>query len=322
MLQLLLLAILAPTAHADCDDVAILVERAEQAVIEGRHDAAGATLEQAEKALACGAVPAPKLLGRMWLAEGTRAYLQGDEKVARLAFAAASRVASELWVDSYGPQVRKIYESAAQHDPGTGSVRIHPNPEGWSKALDGHQVDFPIELAAGLHLLQVGRSAAQTDYAEIFYLPREDTYFVLTGLEDTPIVSLDGVAPTVSVAEEEPQVQPEEPASEDSGQGGGDQAVAEAQPQGEALEAQPLPEPGPAGGGFSSPVFLVVGGAAALVAGGTAALALAQDPQMEAALNQEALDRIFARQKAFGYTSYGMMGVAAAGVGLHFALTF
>ena len=260
----------------------------------------------------------------MWLAEGTRAYMQGDEKVARLAFAAAARVAPDVWVDSYGPMVKKVYDSAAQHDSGAGSVRIHPDPDGWSTALDGHQVDFPIEVAAGLHLLQVGRGADQTDYAEIFYLPRDDTYFVLTGLEDTPIVSLDGVAPTVSMGEVDPENTSETtPEEEPTVEPAPEEPDATAQTEPQPLDAQPLPDPTPGGDGdFSSPVFLVLGGAAALAAGGTAALALAQDPQMDTVPTQEGLDRIYARQRAFGYTSYGMMGVAATGIGLHFALTF
>jgi hypothetical protein len=301
MLSLLWFAILAPLAQAECDDFAALVESAEQAVVESRTEAAGATLRQAEAALGCSAVPAPALLARMWLAEGTRAYMQGDEKVARLAFAAAARVAPDLWVDSYGPQVKSIYTAAAGHESAIGSVRIHPDPEGWSTTLDGLAVDFPADAPSGLHLIQVGHSADNTDYAEIFFLPPGDTYFILTGLEDTPIVSM-------AAADPDPVVDPQP------------DATAQADPQ--PLEAQPLPDPKPAGEGFGSPVFLVLGGAAAAVAGGAAIAALAQDQQMEAAVNIDSLDRSFARQKSFATVSYSAAGVAVASVGVHVALSF
>jgi len=311
MLSLLWLVALSPLVHAECDDVAALVDSAEQAVIEARTDDAGATLRQAEAALGCSVVPSAALLARMWLAEGTRAYMQGDEKVARLAFAAAARVAPEVWVESYGPQVRQIYKTAAEHDSGTGSVRIHPNPEGWSTTLDGHAVRFPIDAASGLHVVQVGRGAERTEYAEVFYLPRDDTYFILTGLEDTPIVSM-------ASADPEPEIPPvTEPAVADVEI---PPVTDPAQTEPTPLEAQPLPDP--TGEGFSSPVFLVLGSATAAVAGGAAIAALMQDPNMEASVNIESLDRTYARQKTFAYTSYGLAGVAVASFGVHFAMKF
>lgn len=317
MLSLLLLAALSPLAHAECDDLATLIENAEQAVVEARTDDAGATLRQAEAALTCSTVPAPALLARMWLAEGTRAYMQGDEKVARLAFAAAARVAPELWVDSYGPQVRQVYQASADFDSGQGSVRIHPNPQGWSTTLDGTPVSYPVQAASGLHVVQVGRTAQQTEYAEVFFLPKDETYFILTGLEDTPIVSMTAAEPVPT----EPT--PTQPATVEPDPAPAEPAVAEATPvEPTPLEAQPLPDPKPAGGGFSSPVFLVLGGATAALAGGAAVAALMQDPQMETAVNVDSLDRIYSRQKSFAYASYSMAGVATASLGLHFALSF
>ncbi len=314
MLSLLWLAALSPLAQAECDDVALLIDNAEQAVIEARTDDAAATLRQAEVALNCSPVPSPALLARMWLAEGTRAYMQGDEKVARLAFAAAARVAPELWVESYGDQVRQIYQASANYEGGQGSVRIHPNPEGWSTTLDGTDTSFPAQAASGLHVIQVGRTAERTEYAEVFFLPKDDTYFILTGLEDTPIVSLATADPT-------PPVQPVEPAVTDPTVP--DPVVAQADPTApDPLVAQPLPAPSPRGEGFSSPIFLVLGGATAALAGGAAVAALVQDPQMEAAVNVDSLDRVYARQKTFAYASYGAAGVAVASFGLHFALKF
>jgi hypothetical protein len=309
MISLLWFAALTPAIHAACDDVATLIATAEQAVIENRIEDAGATLRQAEAALSCAPVPEPAVLARMWLAEGTRAYMQSDEKVARLAFAAAARVAPDLWVESYGPQVRKIYQAAAQHDGGAGSVRVHPNPEGWTTTLDGRAVSFPVEAASGLHVVQVGRSAEASEYAEVFFLPRGDTYFILTGLEDTPNTVAE--APTEPPPTEPTFSEPAEPAIAD--------ATPPAEPA-QPLPVQPLPEPGP---GFDSPILLVVGGAAAIIAGGAAAVAISQNAAMEdEAVTLDGLDRAYARQKTFGYTSYGLAGVATVSLGLHLALRF
>jgi hypothetical protein len=69
-----------------------------------------------------------------------------------------------------------------------------------------------------------------------------------------------------------------------------------------------------------SPALLIVSGAALALAAGSAGLALAQNGAMKNATTTEELDAAFARQKAFGATSYGLLGVGAVGGTLHFVL--
>ncbi|MDO9280597.1 MAG: hypothetical protein Q7U06_01745 [Pseudomonadota bacterium] len=69
-----------------------------------------------------------------------------------------------------------------------------------------------------------------------------------------------------------------------------------------------------------SPAMLILAGVAAAGAGAFAGGALAQNAQMEAAEDLGALDSTFGRQKAFGYTSYGLMGATAAMLTLHFVI--
>lgn len=69
-----------------------------------------------------------------------------------------------------------------------------------------------------------------------------------------------------------------------------------------------------------SPALLIAAGVAAAAGGGLAGLAFTQDAAMESATTTTALDAAFTRQKTFAYGAYGLWGVAAVGVGLHFAL--
>ncbi|MES2640561.1 MAG: hypothetical protein V4850_13795 [Myxococcota bacterium] len=69
-----------------------------------------------------------------------------------------------------------------------------------------------------------------------------------------------------------------------------------------------------------SPAMLILAGVAAAGAGAFAGGALAQNPTLDTATDVETLDSTFARQQAFGYTSYGLMGAAAAVFTLHFVI--
>ncbi|MFH1468820.1 MAG: hypothetical protein ABIO70_30810 [Pseudomonadota bacterium] len=316
MLSLLWLAALAGAAQADCGDFPTLVNQAEQALIAGRVEPAAATLRQAEAALGCGPVPAREVLARMWLAQGTQAYLQGDEKVSHLVFAAAGRVAPDVWVEGYGPQVHQIYLASRTPEPGEGNVRVRPDPAGWSSALDGLQVGFPVDAPAGLHLLQVGPDAQHTGYAEIFYLPAGQTYFVLTGLTPPAVAE----APEAPPAPEVPAVAeaPEAPPAPEA------PTLVEA-PAAPALPVEPLPVPKPprVRSGHASPVFLVVGGAAAAGALVTAIPALKQnavydDPDA----TRFDVEMAYWRQRMWGPPSYALMGVTAASLGLYLAFSF
>ncbi|MDP2308196.1 MAG: hypothetical protein Q8P18_19405 [Pseudomonadota bacterium] len=69
-----------------------------------------------------------------------------------------------------------------------------------------------------------------------------------------------------------------------------------------------------------SPAMVIVASVAAAGAGACAGGALVQNAQMENAADLDTLDAAFDRQKAFGYTSYGLAGAAAAALTLHFII--
>ena len=68
------------------------------------------------------------------------------------------------------------------------------------------------------------------------------------------------------------------------------------------------------------PVFLAIGGATAVGAATTAALAFRYNGQMRDAPDQEALDAAYRTQRVLGTTSYTLMGLTAVTVGLHIAI--
>lgn len=69
-----------------------------------------------------------------------------------------------------------------------------------------------------------------------------------------------------------------------------------------------------------SPLMLIVAGVAAAGAGACAGGALAQHAEMEAATDTATIDAAFDRQMGFGYSTYGLAGLAAAAFTLHFVL--
>jgi hypothetical protein len=88
--------------------------------------------------------------------------------------------------------------------------------------------------------------------------------------------------------------------------------------------AEPLPEIPPSPprevAEKRSPAMLIVAGVAAAGAGACAGGAYAQEPQMKDAKSENTLNAAFTRQQVFGYTTYGLAGVAAAAFTLHFVL--
>lgn len=69
-----------------------------------------------------------------------------------------------------------------------------------------------------------------------------------------------------------------------------------------------------------SPAMLIVAGVAAAGAGAFAGAALAQNGPMDDAQDLDTLEGAYGRQQIFGWSSYGLMGVTALSVGMHFVL--
>ncbi len=277
---------LAASAQADCPDVPALVQSAEQAVVEDRLYEAANTLKQAETAFSCSPVPQPQILARYWLAQGALSGKNGDEKMAALCFSAAYRVAPEVWFQSYGADLRLLYETTSQTWLGEGEIRIEPPPEGLSSSLDTLDSSFPTKAAEGLHLVQLGASRDSTAYAEFFYLPPEETYLMLSGLD-----------PAVTMA----QAQTAESLS--------------------PVETAPAPV---VQGRQRSPAFAIAGGVAGAAALGAASLAWAQNPKMrdlpEVPESLVELDAAHQRQVISAAVCGSLSGLSLIGFGLYFAL--
>lgn len=69
-----------------------------------------------------------------------------------------------------------------------------------------------------------------------------------------------------------------------------------------------------------SPALLILAGVAAAGAGACAGGAVLQTPLIEGATSNTDLDGAWTRQQAFGYSTWGLVGVAAVSLGVHIAL--
>lgn len=278
---LLLLAAALGTADAGCDEAEAFVARAEQAVLEERLDDAAGALRDAEVAFSCGPLAEPDLLVRFWLAQGARETRLGDVRAAAVSFRAAATLAPDHWPIDYGIKSFIQYKAASELWLGEGNIQLHPAPEGRIAALDGVVTSFPVTTLEGLHLVQVGQSVEAMEFASLVTVQSAEPTMVLTGLE--PLV--DGVAVAAPVPEPKP-----------------------------TLRMRGVERHGLRVGA------LVVGGTAAVMAGGGALLARAQDDVMREQTTQALLDAEYARQQRYAAITWSLAGVSAVGITLHFAL--
>ncbi len=270
---LLAVAVVAP-AQAGCDDAEEFVALAEQAVLEDRISDAIVALRDAEVAFSCGPVVDKVLLVRFWLAQGARETKDGDVRAAAVSFRSASMLAPDPWPVDYGIKPSIQYKAAAELWLGEGSIQLHPDPGSRVTALDGELVSFPAPALEGLHLVQIGQSADEMEFAALVRVMADEPTMVLTELE---------------VARED--------------------AVAA------AVDPDPIIQRDRRGLRVGS---LVVGGSAAVLAGGAAYMARAQDDVMREQSTQAELDAIYARQQGYAAATWGLAGLSAVGLTLHF----
>jgi hypothetical protein len=277
----ILIALFLNVARADCGDPSQLITQAEKRVMETRFDDAKIALESAEKAFYCGAIADPELLARMWITEGAMLSFSGDAASAEASFAAASRVAPDYWNQNFGPRLREQYQRAASHQTGSGLIRLNPPLVHYVGTLDGVVTSFPIEVSAGLHLVQVGEAGGSVKFAQVVVLTDKAALTISTGLID-PLEK----TPRSSTSDAEP--------------------IVDNQRKGRKTRRKPT--------------MLIVAGTAGLLAGGAAGLAYAQRSGLNSASSVEELQAARQRQMAFAVTSYSLIGVAATGFTLHFVL--
>lgn len=212
-----LLLAAAPAALAqDCPDRDArldLADAAERALVEADLAEADRLLREIEATFSCGSLVEPELLGRMWLVEAAYLTLQGDDAAAQDSWRAADRVAPGRWVEDFGPRLRTSFEQAIAAPEARGTLALDPPLFRWIGAVDGRVVEFPAEVEAGLHLVQVGPDEDHVQFARVLLAFPNTPSVVVTGLieptSDRPQPVVVAPQPPVpAVPEREPVVQP------------------------------------------------------------------------------------------------------------------
>lgn len=144
------------SAIEPCPDPEASLRAAEDAVVEGRTRDARDRLAEVEETLGC-RTSTPELLARFWVAEGAASFADGDLSSADLSFAAARRVAPELWTQDFGSKARAAWSASwpPAGRPATGVLELDPHPVQNRGLLDGSPSRWPSETSAGLHLVQL-----------------------------------------------------------------------------------------------------------------------------------------------------------------------
>jgi hypothetical protein len=123
------------------------------ALVKGELAEAERGLGSAEQALGCAAQPSgTQSLGRFWLVEGALLAAEGDPG-ASMSFAAARRVAPELWLPDLGEPARRLWETATPESD-TGQLALDLELHQRKASLDG-QPWTGEPVSAGLHALQL-----------------------------------------------------------------------------------------------------------------------------------------------------------------------
>lgn len=169
---------------APCDVPEVLLDQAETAIIEGRLDEAEVLTEKTGVSFRCGTVATPRVLGRLWLAEGALFTLQMDAE-GDDAFAAAARVAPGFWNDAYGARLRDAYDRVSAIPAPPAIIDLDPPVSTYVGLLDGTVTTFPVEAPSGLHLVQVGPSADRAVFSIMMYLPAGNDVVLRTGIDES-----------------------------------------------------------------------------------------------------------------------------------------
>jgi len=182
--MLLLMLSLIPAAQAEgCDVRDSALDEFENAVIEYRLADAETALGTLDGSLVCGDVMKPRQIARMWLAEAVLLQLLGEKEDATIAFAAVSRVDNEYWNADFGPEMRRLYDTAWKAEVGRGIIVLEPEPTGYIATLNGVPASFPAELPEGLHMVQAGETLRTITFARIVHVKRGGTAHLETDIK-------------------------------------------------------------------------------------------------------------------------------------------
>lgn len=174
------------------------MDLAEQRLFEADLAGADLRLQKLEEALGCGSIVETALLARIWLLEGAWLTLKGDAEAAGDSWRAAARVAPGQWVEGYGDNLRRAYDqaNAAPDLARTATIVLDPPLFQWIGAVDGVVTTFPVVVAPGLHLVQVGPNEDDIAFSKLFPAFANTASVVATGvIEPTTAFGLPGSKP-------------------------------------------------------------------------------------------------------------------------------
>jgi hypothetical protein len=150
-----ILAVALGVAHA-CDDVATESRAARDLLLAMENEAAGRTLARARAALACDRVDADDL-AVLYLVEAAFRTFGGDEAGARPLFAAAARLAPEVWLVDLGDPLLDVYRSAKSDPVPAGRLELVGVPADAEVWVDGAPATEAALTGGGIRTVQVVR---------------------------------------------------------------------------------------------------------------------------------------------------------------------
>ncbi|MCA9488530.1 MAG: hypothetical protein KC621_01365 [Myxococcales bacterium] len=165
---------------AECD-VNTEVVSAYGALLGGDTAQAGDLLGHAEDHLSCttGLVD-PQSLARFWLVEGALLLATGEDDPDP-SFAAARRVAPDLWLPNLGDAARDRWSSATD-ESGDGRLELDVDVTDGVVAVDGRAIALTEPVVPGLHAIQVADARGRTLYGAVVYVGSGTVTTVTTNL--------------------------------------------------------------------------------------------------------------------------------------------
>lgn len=163
LLALFLFALAPREALADCPSVDIWLERMEQDIVALRLTQAQEALTQAEAGFSCGPPATTAQIARFWRAEGVLLTIQKREEEAGFSFAAARRLEPDVWTPIFGSEMERMFHAAPPLDDPPSTLTLQPWDTRYHGWVDGRAAAFPVQLDAGLHLVQASRSPRASD---------------------------------------------------------------------------------------------------------------------------------------------------------------
>ena len=179
-----------------CPDATPIIDQALDLALQLEGAAADEKLAEAKATFACGGPAEPAVLAHMWLVQGARLHFDGDPVSAAHSFAAAHRVAPDVWDAALGDEARSAYESARAETRGQGQITADGLTADTAVWIDGVAATLPAEVVAGVHMVQAGASETEIYWAEGVFVGEGGTSTVTVPAPD----AVEGLATTAGPA--------------------------------------------------------------------------------------------------------------------------